>query len=166
MLTIFGWAMINVCFGQCVPLCFGCLRLTIIDRYRKACRLVLALVLLLFTMGLDNVEAAYASVFSESQITMGEVNAKNTVVKFDSIDHLQANFQCMRHEWPLKITTESDGHNRSGHINSCELQISVNEKAEMLFPLTSEIGWWKIIMHMLDPIDSAIAPKPPRNPLF
>ncbi len=111
--------------------------MTVVDICRKALRVILAVMLIIFTMGLDNTKAAYVPDFSYP-------------VGYQSGESVLLN----------ETTDETRFH---GQITACELQIACGAMAIVSKPGPAETRWWKFIPLELNSVDRTIRPKPPKS---
>jgi len=103
----------------------------LVDTCRKVLRVILAVMLIIFTMGLDNTKAAYAPVTS---IPVGYQSGERI----------------------LQTEAINDETRHHGQITACELQIAFNTMEILSKPGSFETRWWKFIPLRLISIDLAI----------
>jgi len=138
-------------------------RLTGINRYQKGLRIALACMVILFTMGLDNVFAAYSSVISSSQ--MNVLSSFNSAVVPDQASGFQnqGTYHTIKNgECTPDMAFSCEGEHRS-HINPCELQINFILTVELYRPVPINMAWLKSVHDVLYSIERPIIPKPPKQ---
>lgn len=126
--------------------------------YARGFRFALAIVLALFTIGPQKVNAEYATVASGSFSQNFDLAVKKTSEDFKvgSRSHVGSqNFQ-------KDICLKSSNANQTDDINSCDLWISFSVLFEPSVPVIPKIDWGQHIITTLDSRARAIMPKSPK----